>query len=110
MSVAEPHATVSHPKLRWYQYSLRTLLVFVTLLCTVACSWIGVKLRQAERQRTVVEAITKLGGDVGWCIRPGPAWLQPLLGDDYYGGTIDGACFFGPHSSDGHGIVILQSA
>ena len=45
------------PKLRWYQFSLRTLLVLVTLFA-IPCSWIAVKLNNARRQQT---AVTKLG-------------------------------------------------
>jgi len=33
--------------LRWYQFSLRTLLVFVTL-CAMACSWLGVKIGSGD--------------------------------------------------------------
>ena len=35
------------PKLRWFQFRLRTLLVVVTL-CAVACSWVAVKMWQRE--------------------------------------------------------------
>jgi hypothetical protein len=41
----------SEPKRRWFQYSLRVLLVFVTL-CAILCSWLAVKLRQARRNGT----------------------------------------------------------
>ena len=77
MSVPE----LPKPKLRWYQYSLRTLLVFVTL-CAIPCSWLGVKLREAKQQREVVAAIEKLGGQVAWLESSRPAWLRSLLGDD----------------------------
>ena len=53
------------PKRRWYQYSLRTLLIFVTLFA-VACSWFTVKLNQARKQREAVEALTKLGCRIGY--------------------------------------------
>jgi internalin A len=49
----------ARPKRRWYQYSLRTLLIFVTLFA-IACSWFAVKLNQARRQREAVEAIKKI--------------------------------------------------
>jgi hypothetical protein len=79
-------------KLRWYQFSLRTLFVFTTL-CAVACSWLAVKMQQARKQREAVEAIQKLGGEVKYDYQettilnpqpPGPAWLRKLFGDDFF--------------------------
>ena len=83
-------------KLRWYQFSLRTLLVFVTL-CAFACSWLAVKMKQAKRQHEAVEAIKELGGSVqyDWQLdangngvpnaRPSaPPWLRRILGDDFF--------------------------
>ena len=71
------------PKLRWFQFSLRTLLVFVTL-CAVPCSWLGVKMQKARQQRKAARAIEELGGEVGWSEPSGPAWLRSLLGDDVF--------------------------
>ena len=90
-------------KRRWYQYSLRTLLIFVTLFA-VACSWFTVKMQQAKRQREAVEEILRLGGIVlydyetfededsihisgGATIvnEPStPLWLRNLLGRDFF--------------------------
>jgi hypothetical protein len=76
--------TAPKPKLRWFQYSLRTLMVFVTL-CAIPCSWLAVKMQQVKRQREAVAAIEKLGGIVLWSGDPsGPAWVRGLLGDDFY--------------------------
>jgi hypothetical protein len=72
--------TDSKPKLRWFQYSLRTLLVFVTL-SAVPCSWLGWKIRQAERQRKAAAAI---GGEVVWSKPIGPVWLRRLLVDGLF--------------------------
>ncbi|MGO8688343.1 MAG: hypothetical protein ACLQLG_01800 [Thermoguttaceae bacterium] len=78
-------------KLRWYQYSLRTLLLVMTLAC-VGMSWVAVKMKQARQQHAAVEAIRKLGGMVDYDYQkkdpfdepPGPAWLRKLLGDDLF--------------------------
>jgi Leucine-rich repeat (LRR) protein len=71
------------PKCRWFQFRLRTLLVLVTL-CAIPCSWLGVKMRQARRQRDAVAAIKKLGGVVVWSKPAGPRWLREILGDDFF--------------------------
>ena len=85
---------VSQPKLRWYQFSLRSLLLFV-LVCSLVCGWLGVRMQRAREQKQAVEAIHKLGGWVeydyqrdasgSWIkgAEPGrPTWLRRLLGAD----------------------------
>ncbi len=91
--------TAPKPKRRWYQYSLRTLMVVVTLFA-VACSWFAVKLGQARRQREAVEALMRLkaamcnveydyirdsaGNLIPNAQSRGPAWLRNLLGIDFF--------------------------
>jgi hypothetical protein len=108
METGTPTAAPKH-KLRWYQYSLRTLLIVVTLFA-FACSWLAVKIKQASRQKEAVDALLKLGGSVqydyevdpkgfpishyyevdskGFPIsdakQPGPAWMRKVLGDDFF--------------------------
>jgi hypothetical protein len=86
-------------KLRWFQFSLRSLLLFV-LLVSVGMSWFAVKMQQAKRQKEAVAAIERLGGEVFYDYQyrvldvhtifvteaqpPGPEWLQRLLGNDFF--------------------------
>jgi hypothetical protein len=76
-------------ELRWYQYSLRSLLVLVTL-CALPCSWLGIKVQQAKRQHGAVRAIEELGGAVSYDglmvtgESPGPGWLGKMLGKDFF--------------------------
>src|SRR5262249_2001048 len=76
---------------RWLRYSLRTLLVAVTILCV----WLGLKVNSARRQREAVATLTRSGADVSFDYQtannatpdaspPGPAWLRNLIGDDYF--------------------------
>jgi Leucine rich repeat len=93
--------TSQKSKRRWHQYSLRTLMIIVTLFA-VACSWFTVQMQQAKRQREAVEALIKLGGFVGYDYEtnsdgfmrirgvkpPGPEWLRRLLGDDFFNNVV----------------------
>ena len=82
-------------KLRWHQFSLRSLLIFVTLF-GVACSWFAVKMGQAKRQKQIVEILEKYGCGIEydgethtsneWFIEDtlAPKWLQDWLGLDFF--------------------------
>ena len=74
--------TTSKPRRRWFQYSLRTLLVLMLLVC-IGTGWIAMKLQQVRRERAAVAAIERLGGEVGTWSRPN-AWLRKLLGDNFF--------------------------
>jgi hypothetical protein len=88
--------TSPKPRLRWYQYSLRSLLVLMVLVASLG-SWFAVKRQQLEKQRAAVKAIGEMGGEVEYDYQldgsgrlnldaepPGPAWLRNLLGDDFF--------------------------
>jgi len=49
------------PKRRWPRFSLRKLLLLVTI-ASVGFGWLGLKLRQAQRQKEAVEGIVNSGG------------------------------------------------
>jgi hypothetical protein len=99
MSTSPPEAPAR--KLRWFQYSLRSLLLF-TLLVSVGMSWVAVRMGKARRQKEAVEEIRKLGGVVLYVHElqtsgnplpskgpPGPAWLRSWLGDDFFTTVVD---------------------
>ncbi len=85
-------------KRRWFRFSLRTMMVVVTLLCCFA----GIVSSQASRQRRAVERIKKLHGVVFYDFQldadlkprtddpepPGPEWLRELIGLDYFATVI----------------------
>lgn len=57
-SPAISNGTSSRPRRRWLRFSIRTLLILVTL-CGV---WLGLKVNAARRQQQAVAEIQKLGG------------------------------------------------
>ena len=85
MDIRGSEVTTFKRKRRWFQYSLGTLMTLVTV-CALACSWLAVKMRQAERQREAAAAVEKLGGTVEWdsTAPRRPVWLRRLVGDDLF--------------------------
>lgn len=100
------------PRRRWFQFSLRSLLVLVTVFAV----WLGLQVNRANRQRRAVEAISAMGGQFSYDYQrqpkrpspfpsaaaalgiadplphsynlkaepPGPAWLRKLIGAHYF--------------------------
>jgi hypothetical protein len=92
MSLAEPQPAVPKTKLRWYQFSLRTLLVFVTL-CAIVCSCLAVMMQEAKREREIAAVIQKSGLVAVWTDdfdSSGPTWLRSLLGAHFFGHVYAG--------------------
>ena len=67
------------------------------VLLSFGLGWLGIKMREAERQRRAVEAIRKAGGIVFYSYElesrrrrqttaepPGPSWLRELVGEDFF--------------------------
>jgi len=78
---------------RWFRYSMRTMLVVVTVLCVL----LALVIVPAERQRRTVQKIRALGsaskavydyeyeGRRGWGAElRGPEWLRRWIGVDYF--------------------------
>jgi hypothetical protein len=88
-------------KRRWYQFSLRALLIFVGL-CALPCSWYAVRMRAAERQRAAVEILRKAGAEVhydyqgdevyGIPDRKPSQFLQNIFGIDFLSDVIGVKC------------------
>jgi hypothetical protein len=69
--------TEKPPKLRWYQWRLRSLFI-LTLLVAIGMSWLTVTIREQRRQQAAAAEITKAGG---W-VTSEQTWLGKLLRDN----------------------------
>ena len=78
--------TTTHPKRRFFRYSLRTLMIVVTVFCI----WLGITAKRARDQRQALEAILAAGGMILYDYQrtnsdpPGPEWLRRIIGDEYF--------------------------
>src|SRR5204863_3831428 len=87
------------PKRRWFRFSLRMLLLIVTVLCV----WLGFKVNAARQQHEAIESIRRVQGSVTFdhewspipgfpgrysvdrgAVPPAPAWLRNLMGDELF--------------------------
>jgi hypothetical protein len=92
-SVADNAAMDEVPKRRrrWFQFSLRTLLIF-TVIIAVGAGWLGKRFEQKRKDRETVAAIVKLGGTVAYGYQtddlraepPFPSWLRDFLGENFF--------------------------
>ena len=62
--------------LRWFQYSLRTLLIFTTLVA-LGFGYVGYKLQRAERREEAVRAFDKVGAIL--CVQEFPDGRDRLM-------------------------------
>jgi len=106
------------PKLRWYQFSLRTLLILVTL-AAVVCSWYAVEMQQAAKRRAAIDKIEKLGGSVKYYDASDPnapgeplrwfSWFRRLHGDEYLGNAVAADFVFVSPLNIDAGLLHLRS-
>src|SRR6478735_8899775 len=78
------------PQRRWFQFSLKTLLVGMTVLCIGPGGYVVYEQAKARRQKAAVEAIEKLGGKLIFDERVpvrSPA-IGQILGDDKYEAVV----------------------
>ncbi len=76
------------PKRRWFQFSLKTMLIGMTVLCLGPGGYVAYEQAKARRQRAAVEAIEKLGGRATSFLpssHPRLPMLQLILGDETFG-------------------------
>ena len=86
-------------KRRWLRYSMRGMLLLVTL----SGIWLGVLVKRANDQRKSVDAVKELGGSILYDFQmtgdsmydydkdaelPGPDLLRDLIGIDYFADVV----------------------
>ena len=76
---AHADAAPIRTKRRWFNFSLKTLLIVMTVFAV----WLGFYVIHFRDRRTAVAAIERLDGAMG--IRYlGPDWLRKVVGDERY--------------------------
>jgi hypothetical protein len=82
-------------KRRWFQFSLRTLMIGTVVVAVIA-GWLGRGIEHNRRESEVAKAVTSIGGTIfydyerwggGWSRGPkpnGPGWLRAILGENCF--------------------------
>jgi hypothetical protein len=99
MEPEPPKVEALKRKRRWYQFSLRTMMIGVVIVA-IPCAWLGRKINKKRHEREAVADIIKAGGIVvydyqkpslktGQTFKPveepnGPALLRNLLGENFF--------------------------
>jgi formylglycine-generating enzyme required for sulfatase activity len=93
MSEAEAETDARTPpppgfKLRWYQYSLKSLLVFTTIV-GLLIGIVVVPVQWARQQWGAIQALR----DLGWVVTcdptpSGPAWARNVFGDEMFHNAV----------------------
>lgn len=91
--LSEQNLTVAKPRRRWFRFSLRTILIALTL-CGV---WLGYTMHRVRARRDAIRAIDANGGTYGVYV-VGPKWLGYFIRDEkcFYDAS---RVSFGPHNS-----------
>jgi len=90
-NTTEQSNVATKPKrLRWYQFSLRTLLIFMTVVAILVGTFVVQVIIPAERQKAAVAMIERRGGSVDYSDKSKsewtsvPDWLRNCLGPGYF--------------------------
>ena len=78
------------PQRRWYQFSLKALLVLMTLLCLGPGGYVAYEQRRARQQKAAVLAIEEVGGLVRYDDRASvrSPMMRQILGDESFGNAL----------------------
>jgi len=90
VTTSRPDEQVRSSQRRWFQFSLRTLLLVITAFAV----WLGWRVKLAREQEAAVEAIQALGGSLIYRYQeedpayrgannPYPVWLTEFVGEEY---------------------------
>jgi hypothetical protein len=78
-ATAKGAAMTAFLKRRWLRFSLRTLLVIMTVLAIS----LGLYVQSLRDRRAAIGVMEKLGGAISFRYH-GPEWLRELVGDEKY--------------------------
>jgi Leucine rich repeat len=96
------------PKRRWFQFSLKTLLVALTLLCLGPGGYLTYERARRQRQWRIADEIERMGGELAY-VPPnarGRYWSEGILGDEI---ELIGVIFSGNGGLTDDDLALLEA-
>jgi Leucine Rich repeat len=100
MEAEPPKVAPPNRKRRWFQFSLRSLLIVVVSVA-IPCVWLGRTAWRKRKETRAIDSIDRSGGTVLFDYEieadrsrsegarpPGPAWLRSLLGETFFAKVV----------------------
>jgi hypothetical protein len=84
-----PAEKTAKPRRRWFRFSLRTLLILVTVL-SLPLGWVGWRLGEVRRERATITWVEEMGGKVDFPSRINPderSWWEKST-DKWFGERV----------------------
>ncbi len=86
--------TPAKPRRRWLRFSLRTLLILVTVSGAVL-GWVGWELEQVRKEKEVIAWVIEMGGEIGYRQE-----LSFFSKDSWFGVRVTEADIYGRRTSN----------
>jgi hypothetical protein len=93
-----PSSEDAKPRRHWFRFSMRTLLIVVTV-SSIPLGWVGWRLQQVRREQTMIAWVEQMDGRVDFDYRNDKSWWEETT-DKWFGERVRGVYLHNKQMSD----------